>query len=157
MRIARASTVSALWILALAPASHAQTPPSTPPPAVTPPPSTTPPGSQPPAPTPAPAAPARTGTITQTAPVGPAGPAPYAPPAAVMERVLGRALSVEEAVAIALETQPQIQQRLADYQAAAFRVDEALSPLLPQLTSQVSSFNVTDGPERVGLPAHPHR
>jgi outer membrane protein TolC len=57
-----------------------------------------------------------------------------------MERVLGRALSVEEAVAIALETQPQIQQRLADYQAAAFRVDEALSPLLPQLTSQVSSF-----------------
>ena len=140
MRIARASTVSALWILALAPASHAQTPPSTPPPATTPPPSTTPSGSQPPAPTPAPAAPARTGTITQTAPMGPAGPAPYAPPAAVMERVLGRALSVEEAVAIALETQPQIQQRLADYQAAAFRVDEALSPLLPQLTSQVSSF-----------------
>ena len=36
-----------------------------------------------------------------------------------MERVLGRALSVDEAVAIALETQPAIQARLADYQAAA--------------------------------------
>jgi outer membrane protein len=74
--------------------------------------------------------------MTQTAPVSPA---PYAPPASVMERVLGRALSVEEAVAIALETQPQIQQRLADYQAAAFRVDQAFSPLLPQVNGLVST------------------
>ena len=56
-----------------------------------------------------------------------------------MEKVLGRALSVEEAVAIALETQPQIQQRLADYQAAAFRVDQAFSPLLPQVTGLVTA------------------
>jgi len=57
----------------------------------------------------------------------------------VLERVLGHALSVEEAVSIALDTQPQIQQRLADYQAAAFRVDEALSPLLPQVSSLVQA------------------
>ena len=59
-----------------------------------------------------------------------------APPPAtpVMERVLGRALSLEEAVAIALETQPQIQARLYDYMAAAHRVDQAFAPLLPQLT-----------------------
>jgi outer membrane protein TolC len=46
----------------------------------------------------------------------------------------GRVLTVDEAVAIALETQPQIQARLADYAAARYRVDQALAPLLPQLT-----------------------
>jgi outer membrane protein TolC len=51
-----------------------------------------------------------------------------------MQRVIGRELSPEEAVAIALETQPSIQARLADYMAASHRVDQALSPLLPQLT-----------------------
>src|SRR5262252_10602327 len=45
MRMARASALLALWILAFAPASHAQAPPSTPPPATTPTPSTTPPPS----------------------------------------------------------------------------------------------------------------
>jgi outer membrane protein TolC len=71
----------------------------------------------------------------------PAAPAPTAPPAAplppgtpVMERVLGRALSLEEAVAIALETQPAIQARLYEYMAASYRVDQAFSVLLPQLT-----------------------
>jgi outer membrane protein TolC len=44
-------------------------------------------------------------------------------------------LSVDDAVAIALETQPSIQARLSDYSAAAFRVDQALSPLLPQITA----------------------
>src|SRR5918996_4550905 len=67
----------------------------------------------------------------------PATPAPAttapAPGTPVMERVIGRALSLEEAVGIALETQPQIQARLSDYLAAAHRVDQALSPLLPQL------------------------
>jgi outer membrane protein len=128
-----------VWMLALAPAAHAQTPPSAPaptpttpaPPTATPAPPTavpliqTPPAVPPPTATPGPA-PATTPTpSTSTAPV--------------LERVLGHALSVEEAVSIALETQPAIQQRLADYQAAAFRVDEALSPLLPQLTSLVQA------------------
>ena len=56
-----------------------------------------------------------------------------------MERVLGRALSVDEAVGIALETQPAIQARLADYQAAASRVDQVFSPLLPQLSGFVGA------------------
>lgn len=59
--------------------------------------------------------------------------APPPPGTPVMERVLGRALSLDEAVAIALETQPQIQARLYDYMAAAHRVDQAFAPLLPQL------------------------
>lgn len=46
----------------------------------------------------------------------------------------GRVLTLDEALAIALETQPQIQARLADYSAARFRVDQAFAPLLPQLT-----------------------
>jgi outer membrane protein len=132
MRMARVSGILALlWLLALTPVSHAQTPPSTPPPATTPSPATPTPDPTPPtttAPVPAPA--------TRTSPPTSA---PYAPPASVMEKVLGRALSVEEAVAIALETQPQIQQRLADYQAAAFRVDQAFSPLLPQVTGLVTA------------------
>jgi outer membrane protein TolC len=57
-----------------------------------------------------------------------------------MERVLAHPLSVDEAVAISLETQPVIQQRLADYQAAAHRVDQVFSTLLPQLTAVVGAF-----------------
>jgi outer membrane protein TolC len=56
-----------------------------------------------------------------------------------MERVVGRALSLEEAVAIALETQPQIQARLFDYMAAAHRVDQAFAPLLPQFTAAATT------------------
>jgi outer membrane protein TolC len=82
-------------------------------------------------------------------PTAPAEPPPPGTP--VMERVLGRALSLEETVAIALETQPQIQARLYDYMAAAHRVDQAFAPLLPQLTGSwtaartqsVSSTTVT--------------
>jgi len=54
--------------------------------------------------------------------------------AAPVPPVAGRVLTLDEAVAIALETQPQIQARLSDYAAARYRVDQALSPLLPQLT-----------------------
>ena len=59
-------------------------------------------------------------TFAQTAP---------APPG-----LAGRILTLDEAIAIALEAQPQIHARLADYAAAQFRVDQALAPLLPQLT-----------------------
>jgi outer membrane protein len=54
-------------------------------------------------------------------------------------RVAGRVLTMEEAVAIALETQPLIYARLSDYAAARFRVDQALAPFLPQLSALVSS------------------
>jgi outer membrane protein TolC len=48
--------------------------------------------------------------------------------------VVGRVLTLDEAVATALEGQPQIQARLSDYLAARYRVDQAFAPLLPQLT-----------------------
>jgi outer membrane protein len=57
----------------------------------------------------------------------------------VPPQVAGRLLAMDEAVAIALETQPQIQARLYDYAAARFRVDQAMSPLLPQLSGSVSA------------------
>src|SRR5262245_32438147 len=56
-----------------------------------------------------------------------------------VDRVQGRLLTLDEAVAIALDYQPQIQARLADYAAARFRVSQALAPLLPQLSSQVTT------------------
>jgi outer membrane protein len=63
-------------------------------------------------------------------------PAPSPPPPvnSPQSRVFGRVLSVDDAVAIALETQPSIQARLGDYAAAAYRVDQAFAPLLPQIT-----------------------
>jgi outer membrane protein TolC len=68
-------------------------------------------------------------------------------------QVVGRVLTLDEAVAIALEHQPNIQARLSDYAAAAFRVDQALSPLLPQLTGSVTTRRV----EAVTEPAGPRR
>jgi outer membrane protein len=64
----------------------------------------------------------------------PTSPAPAPPP-----QVVGRVLTVEDAISIALQTQPQIRQRLFLYAAARFRVDQALSPLLPQLTGLVTT------------------
>jgi outer membrane protein len=64
----------------------------------------------------------------------PAGTRPSTPP-----QVAGRVLTLDEAVAIALEQQPQITARLFDYAAARYRVDQALAPLLPQLTGSVSA------------------
>ena len=120
MQTARISAILALWTLALTPATHAQAPPPTPPPTTTPSPAPMPPATPPAAP------PATTQPLIITPPPASAvAPAP-APGTPVMERVLGRALSVDEAVGIALETQPAIQARLADYQAAASRVHSAL-------------------------------
>ena len=68
-------------------------------------------------------------------------PTPAAPPPASTQtpataaNVVGRVLSLEEAIGIALETQPLIQARLSDYLAAAHRVDQAFSPLLPQVSA----------------------
>lgn len=56
------------------------------------------------------------------------------PPTRLPAPVAGRVLTLKEAIKIALETQPQIQARLADYAAAQQRVKEALSGILPQLS-----------------------
>jgi outer membrane protein len=92
--------------------------------------------------------------LASSAPGQAQAPPPATPPASATDRVVGRALSLEEAIGIALETQPAIQARLSDYLAAAHRVDQALSPLLPQLTGAwtvgreqrvTSSFGQTTG------------
>ena len=77
--------------------------------------------------------PTQTPPAAQTAP--PVGPPMTSPPVtSAQSQVFGKVLSVEDAVAIALDTQPNIKARISDYIAAAFRVDQALAPLLPQIT-----------------------
>src|SRR5256886_16854266 len=76
---------------------------------------------------------AQTPPATQAAP--PVVPPVTSPPVtSPQSQVFGRVLAVEDAVAIALDTQPNIKARISDYIAAAFRVDQALAPLLPQIT-----------------------
>jgi outer membrane protein TolC len=72
------------------------------------------------------------GVAAQTAP-------PAATPPPPREVLTQRPISVDEAVAIALEYQPNIRARLGDYAAARYRVDQALAPLLPQLGASVST------------------
>ncbi|MBM4442823.1 MAG: TolC family protein [Candidatus Rokubacteria bacterium] len=69
----------------------------------------------------------------------PAAPAAQAPAATSRDVLTQRPISLDEAVAIALEFQPNIRARLSDYAAAKYRVDQALSPLLPQVTASVST------------------
>ncbi len=70
----------------------------------------------------------------------PPPPAPQSPiPAPPSTQVAGRLLTLEECIAIALEAQPRIQATLADYAAARYRVNQAFSPLLPQLSGLVSA------------------
>ncbi|MGH7385368.1 MAG: TolC family protein, partial [Candidatus Rokuibacteriota bacterium] len=52
--------------------------------------------------------------------------------------LVGRELTVEEAVNIGMENAPKIVARIGDYVAAQQRVNQALSPLLPQLTASGS-------------------
>ena len=123
MRIVRSWVVALSCLLIVATLADAQTPPPAP---ATPTPAAPAPATPaPPTPTPAPAAEQAPGPLVITGP-GARGP---------LDRVLGKLLSQEDAVAIALETQPSIQARLSDYLAAAYRVDQAFSPLLPQLTA----------------------
>jgi outer membrane protein len=68
-----------------------------------------------------------------TAAQPPATQSPTRPP------VAGRVITLDEAVDIALESQPQIQARLSDYAAARYRVDQAMAPLLPQLNATASA------------------
>ena len=67
-------------------------------------------------------------------------PSPPSPtPAPLSTQVAGRVLTLEECIAIALEAQPRIQATLSDYAAARYRVNQAFSPLLPQISGLVSA------------------
>jgi outer membrane protein len=65
-------------------------------------------------------------------------PATTGPTKGDFPRLNGKVVSLEEAVAVALDAQPQIQARLYDYAAVRFRVDQAFAPLLPQLSATLS-------------------
>jgi outer membrane protein len=78
---------------------------------------------------------AQTPAPAPTAPPLPATPPPTPEsPTLSLPELLSRPITVDEAVSFALEAQPLIQARLADYAAARARVAQAFSPLLPQLT-----------------------
>jgi outer membrane protein TolC len=78
--------------------------------------------------------------VAQTPPAPAPAPVPGAvAPAPPREVLTQRPITVDEAVAIALEYQPNIRARLGDYAAAKYRVDQALSPLLPQLGASIST------------------
>jgi outer membrane protein len=93
-------------------------------------------GAQTPAPatpvTPVPPPPTRTAPPMPTREPLPAPPGirPFATP----QELVGRELTLEEAVNIGMENAPKIVARIGDYLAAQQRVNQALAPLLPQLT-----------------------
>jgi outer membrane protein len=64
----------------------------------------------------------------------PPGIRPFATPL----ELVGRELTLEEAVNIGMENAPRIVARIGDYVAAQQRINQALSPLLPQLTGSGS-------------------
>ncbi len=74
-----------------------------------------------------------------------------APPTPSPSAVVAKVLTLDECIAIALEAQPRIQATLSDYAAARYRVNQALSPLLPQLTGSATatrseSISLTNSP-----------
>jgi outer membrane protein TolC len=74
---------------------------------------------------------------TASDPMAPRRPLP-APPGLtfpIPPEIATRELSLPEAIVIALDNQPQIQARIGDYVAALQRVNQALSPMLPQLSA----------------------
>jgi outer membrane protein len=66
----------------------------------------------------------------------PTGMRPFPTPS----QVVGRELTLEEAIQIGLDNAPKIAAATGDYLAARQRVYEALSPLLPQITGQWNGF-----------------
>jgi outer membrane protein len=80
----------------------------------------------------------------QTAPVMPPPEPLQAPPGVrpfpIPSQVVGRELTLEEAIRIGLDNAPKITAAAGDYAAARQRVTEALSPLLPQLSGQWNGF-----------------
>jgi outer membrane protein len=87
--------------------------------------------------TPAPSPPSTQTPQQSTQPMPPAG--QPSPQSMQSIQITGRALTLDECIAIALEGQPTIQERLAAYAAARYRVNQAFAPLLPQLSGQVNS------------------
>ena len=89
---------------------------------------------------------AQTPTTPPPAPAAPTpvAPAPIAPPPVTAATITSRPITVDEAIAIALEGQPQIVARIAEYEAARLRVDQALSPLLPQVTGTWTAARTQD-------------
>jgi|HubBroStandDraft_6_1064221.scaffolds.fasta_scaffold32371_1 outer membrane protein len=101
--------------------------------------------AQTPVPAPDPSTPMTLTTPAAPPPAAPAMPMPTraplpAPPGVrpfpTPQELVGRELGLEEAVNIALENAPKIVARIGDYVAAQQRVNQALAPLLPQLTAQ---------------------
>ena len=121
--IALYALIAALAFMAFSSAAKAQAP------------TQTPPTQTPPAPTQGPAAPSQTPAAPAQTPA-PAAPSPAPIPPS---QIAGRLLTLEECIAIALEAQPRVQATLYDYAAARYRVNQAFSPLLPQLSGIVSS------------------
>jgi outer membrane protein len=78
-------------------------------------------------------------TLTATVLVAAVAQAQTPPPPPPSPPVAGRVLTLEDAIAIALEAQPRIQATLADYAAARYRVNQAFAPLLPQFSGLVSA------------------
>jgi outer membrane protein len=69
------------------------------------------------------------------------------------EQTVGRLLSLEEAVAIALDNAPKILASVGDYVASVQRANAALSPLLPQVSGQwfgTDQQTVSSGPSPAG-------
>src|SRR4030095_10028957 len=88
------------------------------------------------------AARAQTPPSAQPAPTSPPPTAPSTPSSPTplqLTQIAGRVLTLDERVAIALEGQRRVQERLASYAAARYRVNQAFAPLLPQLSAQVSA------------------
>src|SRR5262245_5211889 len=80
---------------------------------------------------------------------------PYVPPPEqpMPPQFADRVITMDQAVVISLENQPQIAARLGDYAAARYRVDQALAPLLPQLTGSwqvIRAQTVASGSSLVG-------
>ena len=102
-------------------------------------------GAQTPAPAPpvvpAPAPGVTVPALTAPAPMPPREPLPAPPgirPFVVPQELVGRELGLDEAVNIALENAPLIVARVGDYIAAQQRINQALAPLLPQLSGSGS-------------------
>ena len=99
------------------------------------------PAQTPPTTTPLPPAappPAVMPTPPSMPPREPLPPPPGIRPFATPQELVGRELGLEEAVNIGLENAPLIVARIGDYVAAQQRVNQALAPLLPQLTGSGS-------------------
>ena len=121
--IALFALIASLTLMAFTIAANAQAP------------TQTPPTPTPPAPTQSPTPPSQTPAAPSQTPAQPAPtPAPIPP-----SQIAGRLLTLEECIAIALEAQPRVQATLYDYAAARYRVNQAFSPLLPQLSGLVSA------------------